>query len=197
MADQAIRRRRRGPELERALLDAAWDELVASGYAALTMEAVAARAKTGVAVLYRRWANKDELVRAAIEHQGRTRPVGAPDTGSLRGDLLALIESANAGRAGFAAVVGAALNGLMADTGLTPAQLRVQLIGDRPLWSDEVYRRAHQRGELDLDRVPPDVLALPFDLVRHDLLMTMEPLPPERITAIVDDIFLPLVRGTG
>jgi AcrR family transcriptional regulator len=34
------------------------------------MESVAARAKTGVAVLYRRWPNKDDLVLAAIGHYG-------------------------------------------------------------------------------------------------------------------------------
>jgi hypothetical protein len=36
---------------------------------------------------------------------------------------------------------------------------------------------------------------MPFDLVRHDILMTMKPLPPERITSIVDDLFLPLATG--
>jgi len=49
--------RRRGAELEAALLDAAWDELQAVGYAGLTMEAVADRAGTSRAVLYRRWPN--------------------------------------------------------------------------------------------------------------------------------------------
>jgi hypothetical protein len=34
---------------------------------------------------------------------------------------------------------------------------------------------------------------MPFDLMRHDLLMTLRPVPPERITSIVDDLFLPLV----
>ena len=33
---------------------------------------------------------------------------------------------------------------------------------------------------------------MPFDLMRHDLLMTLKPVPADRITAIVDDLFLPL-----
>ena len=33
---------------------------------------------------------------------------------------------------------------------------------------------------------------MPFDLMRHDLLMTLRPVPPERIVSIVDDLFLPL-----
>src|SRR5579862_7784729 len=86
-----VRHRRRGEQLESALLDAAWAELVSAGFAGLTMESVAARAKTGVAVLYRRWSNKDDLVIAALEHYGRTHRIEIPDTGSLRGDLLAFL----------------------------------------------------------------------------------------------------------
>ena len=57
--------RRRGEALESALLDAAWDELQAAGYAGLTFEAVADRAGTSRAVLYRRWRNRADLVVAA------------------------------------------------------------------------------------------------------------------------------------
>jgi hypothetical protein len=53
--------------------------------------------------------------------------------------------------------------------------------------------RAQERGELDLDRIPPAVPLMPFDLLRHDVLMTLRPAPPERIRSIVDDLFLPLV----
>ena len=58
------------------------------------------------------------------------------------------------------------------------------------------YRRAHERGEIDLDRVPSAVLSMPFDLVRHDILMTNQPVPPERIEAIVDDLFMPLAAAS-
>ena len=58
-----------------------------------------------------------------------------------------------------------------------------------------LYQRAHERGEIDLDRVPAAVLALPFDLMRHDLLMTLKPVPPERLETIVDDLFMPLVSA--
>jgi AcrR family transcriptional regulator len=191
-AEQPARQRRRGPELEGALLEAAWDELVEVGFARLTMESVAARAHTGVAVLYRRWPRKDDLVMAAIAHYGTVHPVEVPDTGSLRGDLLALLGGIGEGRVAFTTVVSAAFAGLLADSGLTPADVRARLIGDRPPWSSEVYRRAHERGEIDLDAVPPAVLAMPFDLMRHDLLMTLRPIPHERVISIIDDLFLPL-----
>jgi len=196
-APEHVRRRRRGPQLESALLDAAWDELVEVGFANLTMESVAARAQTGVAVLYRRWANKDQLVLAAIEHYGHARPVEIPDTGTLRGDMLALLTAMSRARATFMAVAAAAgFSGLLASTGLTPAQAREKLLGDGRLRGDQIiFRRAQDRGEIDLKRIPPAVLAMPFDLVRHDLLMNLGPVKPERITSIVDEIFLPLVTG--
>jgi AcrR family transcriptional regulator len=194
-APEHVRRRRRGPQLESALLDAAWDELVEVGFANLTMESVAARAQTGVAVLYRRWANKDQLVFAAIEHYGHARPVDIPDTGTLRGDMLALLTAMSRARATFMAVAAAAgFSGLLASTGLTPAQAREKLLGDGRVRGDQIiFRRAQDRGEIDLKRIPPAVLAMPFDLVRHDLLMNLGPVKPERITSIVDEIFLPLV----
>jgi AcrR family transcriptional regulator len=190
---QRVRQRRRGEELEAALLEAAWQELVEAGFARLTMESVAARARTGVAVLYRRWPRKDDLVLDAIQHYGVTHPVDLPDTGSLRGDMIGLLSGFSSGRVAFVTVVSAAFSGLLASTGLTPAQVREKLISDRPLWSSEIFRRAHERGEIDLDQTPRAILAMPFDLMRHDLLMTLQPLPEERVLEIVDELFIPLV----
>jgi AcrR family transcriptional regulator len=192
-----VRRRRRGQELEAELLDTAWSELVEIGIAHLTMESVAARARTGIAVLYRRWANKDELVIAAIKHYREGHPVDVPDTGTLRGDLLAAMTGMGEARAAFFAIAAAvAFSGLLAGTGLTPAQVRDRIMGDQRLARVRaIYQRAHDRGEIDLDRIPSAVLALPFDLVRHDLLMDLKPVKPARIRSIIDELFLPLVHN--
>ena len=119
MQRERPRQRRRGEELEAALLQAAWDELVSVGFARLTMESVAARARTGVAVLYRRWPRKDDLVLDAIHHYGATHPVEIPDTGSLRGDMIGLLSGFSSGRVAFVAVVSAAFSGLLASTAQT------------------------------------------------------------------------------
>jgi AcrR family transcriptional regulator len=195
---QVHRQRRRGEELEAALLDAAWAELVAAGFAKMTMESVAARARTGVAVLYRRWSGKDELAIAAIAHYGRMHPFDVPDTGSLRGDMLAFLSAFNDQRSDFTVVVSSAFAGLMASSGLTPAEVRARVLSDRAGSADrpgELYRRAAERGEIDLNTIPAAVLTMPFDLIRGDMLMTLKPLPPERITSIVDDLFMPLVAA--
>jgi len=195
MTEQAQRtpQRRRGQELETALLDAAWQELSEAGFARLTMESVAARAKTGVAVRYRRWHSKDDLVITAIRHYTTTHPVEAPDTGSLRGDMIALLTSFSTTQVSFAATASALFSGLQASTGPTPAQTREKILADPALPSAQIFARAHQRGEINPDQIPPAILTMPSDLIRNDMLMTCKPIPPERILTIVDDLFIPLV----
>lgn len=194
-ASEPVRRRRHGEQLESALLVAAWDELVEVGYAHLTMESIAVRARTSEPVLYRRWANKDQLVLAAIQHHRNANPVAVPDTGNLRGDLLAQLTALSEALAGFYAIAAAAaFSGLLADTGLTPAQAREKVMDAQHLPPVRViYQRAHDRGEIDLARIPAAVLYMPFDLVRHDLLMDLKSPKPARIQSIVDELFLPLV----
>src|SRR3954454_9493988 len=81
--------RRRGETLDAALLDAAWDELIAVGYGRVTMAGVAARAGTAKAVLYRRWPNRSELLAAAIDRRVPSLAGEPAATGDLRTDLIA------------------------------------------------------------------------------------------------------------
>jgi hypothetical protein len=124
-----------------------------------------------VAVFYQRWPSKGDLILAAIRHFGIAHPVATPDTGSLRDDLVALLDSFGDTRVSFASIVSAAFSGLLADTGLTPTQVREKLLADRPRSSDDLFTRAHRRGEIDLDRAPPAALAMPLvaahRLARH------------------------------
>jgi AcrR family transcriptional regulator len=79
----------RGEPVVRGVLGAALEELARAGYAALRIEDVAARAGVNKTTIYRRWPAKPDLVRAALLSITSERFV-APDTGSLRGDLLAI-----------------------------------------------------------------------------------------------------------
>ncbi len=193
----AVTRRRRGEQLENEILETAWIELVAVGYAGLTMESVSARAHTGIAVLYRRWPNKDELVLAAIKHHLIHDPVEFPDTGNLRTDLLQALTDMGQHRVEtYSTILTIAFSGFLASAGLTVAQMRVRIMGNEGLARLQgMYESAHKRGELALDRIPKSVLALPFDLVRHDLLMGPKPVASSRIESIVDELFFPLVNA--
>ncbi|MER8009844.1 TetR/AcrR family transcriptional regulator [Streptomyces sp. NPDC094149] len=90
---QAASPRRRGAVLERAILDAALDQLGTVGWNGLTMEGVAAGAQTGKAAVYRRWPSKEDLVADALQ-AALPRIEEVPDLGSVREDLLQLCRQA-------------------------------------------------------------------------------------------------------
>src|SRR5256885_11848045 len=85
------------------------DLLAEIGYARLTMEQVAARARVGKASVYLRWPNKVALVAEAIQHRSAVVP-DIPDTGSLPEDmrtfLRALLRSKSSAQRAVAAVTG-------------------------------------------------------------------------------------------
>ncbi|GAA4961512.1 TetR/AcrR family transcriptional regulator [Yinghuangia aomiensis] len=187
--------RRRGKQLEDALLQAAWDELAENGYAQFTIDAVAQRAGTSRPVLYRRWPDRHVLVRAAIAYAAARSPIATPDTGSLRGDVLDMMRQVNSTRRQLATVMSVHLSGYYQETGTSPADLRSTLAAGKHSVLDEVFTRAAHRGEVDPERVTPRMRRLPFDLLRQEFLMTFEPVPEEVLVEIVDILFLPLATG--
>jgi AcrR family transcriptional regulator len=190
--------RRRGKALERALLDAAWEELAEAGYANMTMEGVAARAGTSKPVLYRRWPTRAQLVIAAVRaHLPEVTPASIRDTGSLRGDLAAALTVASRWYNG---PVRQALQGVLSDLYRDPqlsALLHRDMFGNATKVMPVILRRADERGEVDLDRITPRVAMLPFDLFRHEVLTSSTPIPDATVTEIIDDVFLPLIRQTA
>jgi AcrR family transcriptional regulator len=185
--------RRRGAALEEALLDAAWEELLAAGYAGFTVEAVAERAKTSRAVIYRRWPQRWDLIAAAVTHHARLNPVTPPDTGTLRDDLVEYLAEASRKRAEFAVVFMLGLAELYDESGQSPADLRDQLMRGRSVASETIFDRAVARGEVDAVALTPRVRRLPFDLLRNELMMTLQPVPDDTIVSIVDEVVMPLV----
>ncbi len=187
------RTRRRGEALETALLAAAWAELRSAGYAGLTFEAVADRAGTSRAVLYRRWRSRPELVIAAMRQNRPLLSGEIPDTGSLREDVLAVLRRmavrlAEIGPENMAALFG----DILADAEVFRRMHgEVLLIGAEVMTT--ILKRAADRGEAR-PGVSRRVATLPTDLFRHGLLVTREPLTDGEIVEIVDDVFLPLVR---
>lgn len=188
-----VQRRRRGAELEAALLDAAWAELAERGYDSFTIDAVAARARTSRAVLYRRWPTKPDLVKAAIGSRGFESTAEIPDTGTLRGDLIEFMTKANGSRAQRGLVLVTRLGAFYSDTGTNLVGLREGFLQGRASAIDLMMQRAVDRGEIDPARLTPRVRRVAFDLVLHELMVTLQPVPQSVICEIVDEIFLPLV----
>lgn len=193
VSKEPVRKRRRGAELETALLDAAWDELNAIGFEGLTYEAVAARAGTSRAVLYRRWPTKRELVLAALSRKAPPVPNEPPDTGNLRSDVIALLRFVVRQVLDLAPVrqVLAAEQGANTELSAYLASRNREPGGD---WMRTVLDRAAHRGEIDSAAALPDrLVALPVVLVLHEILMARRTPSDADLEEIVDLLFLPLV----
>lgn len=203
MADGTKRRRRatvgrrRGAALEQAILRATIDELLESGYEALTMDRVAQRAGTNKNAIYRRWPSRAALAVAAYrELNVADQPL--PDTGTLRGDSLELLRRANRS---WTSPAGQLRRSLFAGVAHDPELLA--LIQERAndagsaMWLT-VIARAVARGEVRSDALHPRVATVAIVLLRNEYV-TRGPasVPDGVLVEIVDDVYLPLLRGRG
>ncbi len=189
--------RRRGEELENAVLKAAWEELREAGYSHLTMEGVAKRAKSNKNSLYRRWPNKPDLVIAALLKYLPRPSKEVPDTGSLRGDVLALLHKLTHT---MQAIGAETIHGLLMED-----SVQSRIFGGRKPDSGEfeewdammikILDNAKKRGEVDFAKIHPRVVSLPLALLRNEFLMTFEPVSDKTVAEIVDEVFLPLVKS--
>ncbi|MFF5447551.1 TetR/AcrR family transcriptional regulator [Streptomyces sp. NPDC012888] len=139
-----------------AIIQAAAELVTESGYAAMSMGAVAARAGVGKDTVYRRWSGKPELVYEAVFTSTDTAVL--PDTGTLEGDLTAVVQSLVDEFSAPAAA--AALPGLLADFAATPelrATIRSRFLQPAKQRLTVVFERAERRGETGAQ--------LPVDLV--------------------------------
>ncbi|MEG3632818.1 TetR/AcrR family transcriptional regulator [Micromonospora palythoicola] len=188
--------RRRGEELEGAILRAAAEELRRSGYAGMTMDRVAARAGTNKNAIYRRWPHRAALGIAAYRHLSDVA-MPNPDTGTLRGDALEMLRKANET---WSSPHGAVLRSLLAAAADDPALLDLMRERSGADTMDRAWLtmldRAVARGEAPPTAVHPRVAATPMMLLRAEYAMRgTPPVPDETLVEIVDEVFLPLVRG--
>src|SRR6202000_3237304 len=107
---------------------------------------------------------------------------------------IAKLTEINQLRSSMAALMSMLLSSHFEEIGLPPAELRQDLIGDRESVFEVIVARAMARGELGPKTPPARVISLAVDLLRNELLLTLQPVAAETIVSIVDGAFLPLVR---
>src|SRR5215472_8975212 len=90
-AARAVRSRRRGKVLEAAIFKVVLRELAKTGYVNFSIERVAAKAGTSKPVIYRRWPTRAQLVYAALRTNRPALSSDAPDTGTVRGDVMVIL----------------------------------------------------------------------------------------------------------
>jgi AcrR family transcriptional regulator len=178
-------------EREAEILDAAVDLLNQVGYDRLTMDAVAAQAKAGKATLYRRWSTKAALVVDAILRSKETLQAPETDTGSLRGDLIAMA----CGHGGLcdertSHTMAGVITALHHDPDFAE-EFRSRVVQPKLEVGRRVFERARARGEitadLDLDMLAPALAGI----VLHRSFVLGLPVDEKTVARVVDEIILP------
>jgi AcrR family transcriptional regulator len=189
--------RPRNDEREGEILEAVAALLAERGYEGVTFEEVARRAGASKATLYRRWSSRREMVVAAVKAGPAARPPGPAeiDTGSLRGDLLALCQR---------------LIATMRSTDGRTALLLLQVGLEDPELCEEIERAVGPTGA----RLPPAVVDAAIR--RGELPEGVDPFAFEEVAgavlllrrlngletddayleALVDAILIPALRAT-
>ena len=178
--------RPRSAEVDLSILEAATAILDERGLAGMSMEEVASRAGVGKATVYRRWPSRGALALDAFMAEFRSQ-LPAPDTGTLRGDLLASLRAWS--RAVSKTRAGRMLPGLIAEAQRDP-QLAVA-------WRERVFDplraqqktlvdRAARRGEIPPGTDADVVLDLVFGAAYHRLLQGHLPLTDRFARQVVD-----------
>jgi AcrR family transcriptional regulator len=147
--------RPRSAEADRAILGAALQLAAEGGLSRLTMEAVAARAGVGKATVYRRWDSKEELFIDALRSvAGELDP---PDTGSFRGDWIAIF---GADQQAISPAAVRIVPRLLSESADDPPLYRAvidTMVAPRREIGRAVTRRAMERGEIRAD-LDPDLV---------------------------------------
>jgi AcrR family transcriptional regulator len=184
----APRGRPRSERSHRAILDAANQLLAERGFVDLTMDEVAERAGVGKTTIYRRWPTKGTLVFEAFAADFLSgQPL--PNTGSLRGDLLAALRAWI--RTVKGTVTGRTLVGLIAEAQRDPELSQVwgeHFVNGVRLQHRLMIERAVERKEVGADVDPEVVLDLLFGPAYHRLLQSHLPLSDRFAQAIVDTV---------
>ena len=175
---------------EKELLAVTLQVLSETGYDKLTVNQVVARAHASKTTVYRRWPSKAELVCAAFAHRTRGQFGLPPDTGTLRGDLLALAEMI----ARAAGEYGRVIAGILAAGERSPrlrALLAKDLYYERRDQVQGVLRRAATREEIAQQAIGDDLWDVLPAYILFRTLLDERPVPPTTLRALIDHVLLP------
>lgn len=153
------------------------------------MEAVASEAGASKATMYRRWPSKAELVLAAFI-EGVCARWTAPQTGSLRGDLLEL--GARVSQQAREHV--GAIRGVLTEASRNPALygvLQDEFVDQHKVLMMAVLNEASDRGEICTEAVSHEILDVLSGYLLLRFLIPERPPTVETVRALVDDVLMP------
>ena len=175
------------------ILDAALDVLAETGYDGMTVDMVAARAKAGKATLYRRWPSKPDLVLDAVAcmKSSEIDLDALPDTGTLRGDLVAMIKTPSIREAERKLKIMAGIVSMLSRNPELVDAARVALMEPRAAINRILFQRAIDRGEIPADTDVERLVLISPSMVSYRVLMQQEPVDREFLLSVIDGIILP------
>jgi AcrR family transcriptional regulator len=188
------RGRPRSEPARQAILAAAADLLLTRGLAAVSMDAVAARAGVSKATIYRWWPTKETLALDALYEQLSEPSPEPPDTGTLRGDLLALLLGwiERVGDRPFGRVIGALITEAATDP-VFGKLYRERYVEPRRAQARTIFARAMGRDEIVVGTDVEAAIDLLYGALYHRLLHGHAPLTQEFVETVVGIV----VAGIG
>jgi len=188
--------RKRDHTRDPEILEAALDVLAETGYDGMTIDMVAARAKAGKATLYRRWSSKGELVVDAVACMKSVDLTTLPDTGTLRGDLVAMIRphSIDDAQRKLKIMTGL-LTMLSKDPELSDTAMAA-IMQPRVEANTILLRRAVERGEIPAGTDIETLAVVSQAMATYRVMILRKPVDRAFILSVIDGVILPAV-GLG
>ena len=191
--------RRRGAALEDAILEAAYAELSEAGYGNFSVEGVATRARTGKASIYRRWPTKQVLVLDALSARLPTPEdcgidAVIPDHVTTVDALRRVARTINRV---INSAAGNAMRAIKCEAVTDPELARAideRFQAPRRAAMVALLERGVQRGEVRPGAVTPLIADVLPAVLMHRVLLQREPVTERVITAIIDQVIVPLIE---
>jgi len=178
-----------------AILEAAAELLLERGLSAVSMDAVAERAGVSKATIYRWWPTKEALALDALFNEWAAATPATRDTGTLRGDLLALMRPW--ARLASSRPYGRVIAGLITEAQTNSqfaAEYRSRFVEPRRDQAREVFRRSIERAEIPADTKIEVSIDLLYGPLYHRLLHGHAPLSDRFVRDVVDTVVDGLTR---
>ncbi|WP_396277397.1 TetR/AcrR family transcriptional regulator [Glutamicibacter creatinolyticus] len=185
------RGRPRDAARDQQILTCAQQVLAEQGFAQFTMDEVAARIGASKATVYRRWSSRTELLAAAISSLEWN--TAAPDTGSLREDLIQLTAIWFAQDPMRDAIFVNLLAALPSDEQLHELYM-ANIATPRAHLVQTVVEQARARGELGAQSSTQSTRGILPAMVFHRLVVERRPVDRAYVERVVDEVILPAMH---
>ena len=185
--------RKRDHTRDPEILAAALDVLAETGYDGMTIDLVAARAKAGKATVYRRWSSKADLVLDAVACM-KSNDLDLdhlPNTGTLRGDLIAMVRPPSIRDSERKLKVMAGIVSMIARNPELAAAAHEALVEPRAAINRVFFQRAIDRGEVPPELDVEKLCMVGPAMVAYRTLMLRVPVDREFLISNIDEIILP------